>query len=382
MAGSVVDSRAVLGCILTVWVAWTPVRGDPASDAALRAAVNAAATTARAGALLDVSGCGIDTTVAAGVANRATGAPMPVDAPIRTGSVSKLLSAAAVHQLAAGNVLDLDRPASRYLRPGDAGGVPNRDATLRQLLMHTSGVPDYYDWRTTLFWDWTEPLTIERVLDEAARMEATHAPGTAYEYSNTGYHLAALAAARAAGRGFPSIVRDEVMVPLGLRDTVYNVAAPGGPIHGYGTPLNPWADTWRLAENTGADSGITATAGDLRRLLRALFLPGGEFESTGRAMMEPSVETGSPRQRAGAGAELRWSQDGQLLAGHTGNVAGYLTFAYAVPAWNATLVGHVNADDGDALAGLLRDAFRALQQSCRAAEKELNVADRRRRLSP
>lgn len=156
-------------------------------------------------------------------------------------------------------------------------------------------------------------------------------------------------------------MRTEVISPLNLRETHYNVSAPGGSLHGY-VGRKDW---WESAENTGPDSGVTATLADVRAYLRALLIDEGPIYGVGQAMIEDPVESGKPRQQAGAGAELRTTRDGMQLVGHTGDVEGYLSFAYAVPAHGLTMVGHMTASDKESFATLLRMTVQTATTACR-----------------
>lgn len=333
---------------------------------ALFQAVERAAEDSKAGAILEVEGCGLSFRKASGVANRKTGAPMPMDEQLRIASIGKLYTAAVIHKLAEDGLLDLDAPVTRYLAEGQIDGVPNSDATVRQLLNHTSGVPDYYDTRSYLLTDWTQPITPERTFEIARRKSATNAPGASYSYSNTNYQILGLVAERITGESLGSLISKHLLGPLGLVATRYHTEHPGGTIHGYGTELNPNADTWKYAENTGADSGITATSSDLSKFLGALFVDGGEFSAIGEAMLADPVERDRPRQFAGTGAEILVSRAGTEFVGHTGDTFGYLTFAFAVPEYGATMVGQVTANKKDIFVELLSSTATALEDACKS----------------
>ena len=335
-------------------------QAQPHGSQALVAAAASTAARIRAAAYLDVAGCGLNVSTVAGIANRTSNVAAPLNAPLRIGSVGKLFTAAALHRLAARGAIALDQPVSQMLLSDDAVGVAGRTATLRQLLNHTGGVPDYYALPDIRRWDWRQPLTPQRILTAIAGRRATSAPGGPYSYSNSGYHLAALATERSVGRSVAALIDEEVIAPLNLRDTLYHESAPGGPLHGYVGR----ADQWESAENTGPDSGITATLADLRQFMRALFLEDSPLREAGTAMTANPGETGQPRQRAGAGAEVRESRDGLALVGHTGDVEGYLTFAYAAPAHDLTMIGHITASDPAALVALLRTTGSIVARAC------------------
>lgn len=356
-----------IGALLTSCAATEKSYPDPASPVeALNQAVERAAEDSKAGAILEVEGCGFSFRKASGVANRKTGAPMPVDEQLRIASIGKLYTAAVIHKLASDGLLDLDAPATRYLTEGQVDGVPNRDATVRQLLNHTSGVPDYYDTRSYLLTDWTQPNTSERTFEVARRRSATNAPGASYSYSNTNYQILGLVAERVTGESLGNLIAKRLLDPLGLVETRYHTEHPGGTIHGYGTELNPNADTWKYAENTGPDGGITATSSDVSKFLNALFVDGGVFAAIGESMVADPVERDRPRQFAGPGAEILVSRAGTEFVGHTGDTSGYLTFAFAVPEYDATMVGQVTANKKDILVELLSSTANALEDACKA----------------
>lgn len=331
---------------------------------ALEQAVLRAADTGKAGAILEVQGCGLSFQHAEGIANRKTKTPMPLNEPLRIASIGKLYTAAVIHKLAQQGMLDLNLAATHYLNAGEIAGVPNADATLLQLLNHTSGIPDYYDARSYFFTDWTQPITVEQTLKVARRKGATNAPGEAYAYSNTNFQILSLVAEKVTGQTFTQLINSQLLEPLQLNQTKYNTSHPGGTIHGYGTELRKNADTWKYAENTGADGGVTATSSDLSRYMKALFLESGDLNAIGSAMQtKPLVEIGA-RQFSGAGVELRETRSGIRMFGYTGDTMGYLTFAYAIPEHDVTLVGHINSSNEDGFVELLKTATLTVVELC------------------
>ena len=120
------------------------------------------------------------------------------------------------------------------------------DITVRHLLLHQSGIADYYDLRHYLFSDWkTEPLTLERTLPVSKRGKPTGAAGERFEYSNMGYIFLGAIAEEVSGETMGALIGRYITEPLGATGTTYNVKHPvADSIHGYGTILRPWADTW------------------------------------------------------------------------------------------------------------------------------------------
>ncbi len=74
--------------------------------------------------------------------------------------------------------------------------------------------------------------------------------------------------------------------------------------------------------------------------------------------------TGKPRLRAGLGTEVRESRSGKVFFGHTGDVEGYLTFAYAAPEERVTIIGHLSASEPKVLEELLRSTVSAVEIAC------------------
>jgi len=343
-----------------------PAPSEPLSvTEALDRSVMVAARKSKAGALLDVRGCGLSYLRAEGVANRKTKLAMPTNEQLRIASVGKLYTAAVIHQLVQAGKLDLEKPGTYYLKDGEIDGVPNGHATLRQMLNHTSGVPDYYDAKSYLSWDWEKPIETERVLTVARRRKAKNEPGATYAYSNTNYHILALVAEKVTETSLSDLIQTQLLDPLNLMDTRYNTAHPEGTVHGYGTELRSRADTWKYAENTGPDSGITATSENLSSYLSALFLEDGALISIGDAMLHNPVEKDSLRQLSGPGAEIIVGKtSGLQLIGHTGDTFGYLTFAFAIPDYNATVIGHINSSKEKAFVEFLQSSIKAVRQAC------------------
>jgi len=240
---------------------------------------------------------------------------------------------------------------------------------LRQMLNHTSGIPDYYDVRSYLFNDWKKPITADFTLRVAKRRKPTNAPGEGYAYSNTNYQILALVAEQVSRMDLRTLMETHIFDPLSLEQTRYNTEHPGGTIHGYGTELRGWADTWVYAENTGADGGVTATTTDLREFLEALFLEDGALSELGDGLLSSQVPAESARRIDGAGAEILLGGDGLQLIGHTGDTMGYLSFAFAIPDYDATIIGHVSANKPDVFTALLRGTVGVMREACTVPEE-------------
>ncbi|MER7173649.1 serine hydrolase domain-containing protein [Streptomyces mesophilus] len=223
-------------------------------------------------------------TARSGLADRATGRPVPEHGYLRLGSITKTYGATVVLQLVDEGRLSLDRTVAELL-PGVVAGHGNdgHRITLRDLLQHTSGL---YDYTAEVFpdpsartyfdrrWDAYRP---EQLVALAMRHEPDFAPGTDWAYSNTNYVLAGMVIEKVTGRPWEQQVHERILRPLGLRRTDtpgtrpylprphalnYQQFAPRGPLIDTTIPYRPF--------DTGADGSMTGTAQDLNRFLAAL----------------------------------------------------------------------------------------------------------------
>lgn len=160
---------------------------------------------------------------AVGLADRTTQRPYRIDTQGEIGSISKSFTAAAVLKLKDEGKLKLDDPISAYLP-----GVPADKAaiTLRQLLTHTAGLPDYVPGPLGQPGPSRDdaPITREEMERRVLAAPLAFAPGSRWAYSNAGYGLAAAIVERVSGRPFTDFLADEVIAPAGLKHSGFRPA--------------------------------------------------------------------------------------------------------------------------------------------------------------
>ena len=128
----------------------------------------------------------------------------------QSGSVGKQFTSALIVRLAGEGRLGLDDPIARWLPEGPPGW---RRITVRHLLTHTSGIPDYAD--STL--DYRRDYTDDELVRLAAGLRPRFEPGARWSYSNTGYLLLGVIIHRVTGTFYGDLLRSEVFEPLGMR---------------------------------------------------------------------------------------------------------------------------------------------------------------------
>jgi len=159
-----------------------------------------------------------------GVSKLGSAEPVTPESVFAMGSVGKTPTAMAIMQLVEDGKIDLDAPVTKYLpyftlADPDAGAI-----TIRQLLSHTSGMPDVeIDWLAE-YRDKNKRID-EGVLDDFVRSLSKESllfrPGKDWAYSSTGFDILGDVVAKVSGQNFEDYLQDHVLTPLGLEDSSY-----------------------------------------------------------------------------------------------------------------------------------------------------------------
>lgn len=197
-----------------------------------------------------------------GYKNRENKIPADPNSFFKIASVGKLYDAVAVAKLVREGKLSLDKTLSNYL-PELKGRIEYADKiTLRMLVMHRSGIPNFTD--TYMYWaapKETEDEQLALILDKPANFK----PGEDYEYSNTNYLLLGRIMTRVLGYDKFQYIQNEILNPLNLKHTfgsIHDVSIDdvmSGYYVGYDVDLK--------TDNIGS---MLATAEDLSIFMRAL----------------------------------------------------------------------------------------------------------------
>jgi CubicO group peptidase (beta-lactamase class C family) len=135
----------------------------------------------------------------------------------RLASVTKQFTAMAIMLLIYDGQLRYEETLSEIFPDFPAYG---RNITIRQLLTHTSGLPDYEDLMGTQ-WTADHQITDDEVLALLKRQSAGRfAPGTSWAYSNSGYVVLGLIVAKASGKPFASFLDERIFAKLHMTSTV------------------------------------------------------------------------------------------------------------------------------------------------------------------
>jgi D-alanyl-D-alanine carboxypeptidase len=276
-----------------------------------------------------------------GVSDLATGAKLRPAAQFRIGSITKTFVATVVLQLVGEGRLRLDEPVARRLPGLLANG---EQITVRQLLNHTSGLPDYTG----------DPELLAGIVQNrvwapqglvalAEKQPLLFPPGSAWAYSNTDYIVAGLLVEAVTGRSLARELDRRIFSPLHLEHTSFptgTASLTGYYAHGYiSTEANPTPDGQPLdvtgynPSHAWAAGAIVSNAADLSSFYGALMsgrlLPPHLLREMKKTVAEDptdpnSFHYGLGLERVNDACGTHW--------GHRGAIFGYQSLAY----WDAS----------------------------------------------
>lgn len=284
---------------------------------------------------------------ACGLANAEWDVPNSLQSRFRIGSVTKQFTAAAFLRLAEQGKLSLDDPAARYVPdlPAAWQGI-----TLRHLLGHTSGIPDF-----SKLPDYADrrrgPLELEKTLARLYAFPLESTPGAKFSYSNSGYILLSLILERVTGRKLAVYLREEFFTPLGLVDT--DVDENGAIVRhraaGYYRPKGRLANAPFINMDVPLGAGaLRSTARDLWRWTDALM--GGRVLTADSVRIMTTPGLGD----YGLGLVIR-ERYGRKVIEHAGSIEGFTAHLRYYPETRITVVilANVNSPSPTLLADQL-----------------------------
>ncbi|SFS04263.1 serine hydrolase domain-containing protein [Sphingomonas jatrophae] len=266
------------------------------------------------------------------------------DARYAIASVSKQITAAAVLLLAEQGRLSLDDKVAKWLPDlTDADKV-----TIRQLLSHTSGYRDYWP-QDYAFSAMEKPTAPQGILDRWAKLPLDFAPGSQWQYSNTGYVAAARIVEKASGQDFHAFIQSRILRPAGVtgavpQEAVEPIDARGfhrfalGPVR----RVTPEGAGWLYGAGDWAMSAADLARWNIARIDRRVLRPA----SWERQEKEVVLTDGTP-SGYGLGVTLERS-NGFTRISHGGEANGFLTANRVYAPIRGAVVVMVNADFGNA----------------------------------
>lgn len=166
-------------------------------------------------AIAVVENSAIYTAKAFGVKSLKTREPITTSSIFHMASVSKPFAATAIMQLVEKKKMSLDDPLIKYLPYFRLDDLRYKDITIKQMLMHTSGIPDVDDY------EWDKPQfdddAAERYVRSLANEKVIAGPGEGWYYSNMAFDILADVIAKVSGVSFEDYVKENILNPLDMK---------------------------------------------------------------------------------------------------------------------------------------------------------------------
>lgn len=299
------------------------------------------------------------------------------DLPYQIASISKQFTAAALLLLQRNGKLSLDDTVSRYV-PGVTGGDT---ITLRQLVSHTAGLQDYWP-QDYSFPAIDKPTTPQGILDRWAKKPLDFAPGTQWQYSNTGYVVAGLVVEKVAGEPLLAFLQRRIFKPLGMtaidQDKAVGSKYPQG-YHRFALgPVRvarPAARGWLFAAGELAMSAADLARWDIARIDRTVLRPEDWQAQETQVKLADGKDTGY-----GLGVSVGTWTDGRHYIEHSGEAVGFLSENIVFPNDKAAVVVFINADFSDAVETIAKGVVATVLPSGPVASDETAKTAQARRI--
>ena len=281
----------------------------------------------------------------AGKGNLATGEAPPLDGEVRIASNTKTFVAVLIMKMVEEGKVKLDEPIETYL-PGTVKGqgVDGKKITVRQLLQHTSGLPEFGDGQLDYFAIRNDYVSPRDVLDGVLSRPAQFAPGAKFQYNNANYVVLGLLAERVAKRPIAEQIDAKIVKPLGLKHTY--MPAPGEKTirgkhpHGYHTRDGKPGKLEDITEADpsweGAAGSMISTPSELNKFMQSVF-DGSLLSQASIAEMKKSVPAPEMGGEYGLGLIAHKSSCG-VVWGHSGNNPGYHSLSAVGPDGTAATI--------------------------------------------
>jgi CubicO group peptidase (beta-lactamase class C family) len=261
--------------------------------------------------------------------------------PFHLASVSKTFTAMAIMKMQEEGKLNINDPVSKYL-----AGFPLEGVTIKTLLNHRSGIPNYVHYMERLGWDRKKHVTNKDVLDFIIARHneiQINQPDKRFSYSNTNFALLALIVERISGQPFPEYMKHNFFEPLGMHDTyVFTMADSARFLHSYFASGREYA--FDYLDQVYGDKNVYSTVRDMLKWDQALY--GGTFFKkqtldsafTGYSFEKPGINN------YGLGWRMFHLKSGKKFVYHNGWWHGNRTAFYRLPDDRVTIIALSNND--------------------------------------
>jgi CubicO group peptidase (beta-lactamase class C family) len=254
-----------------------------------------------------------------GFANFRTKDSLTAETPLQIASTSKPFTAAAVLQLAEQGKLSLEDPMTKFFP-----GFPYADVTIKSLLNHRSGLPNYIfymDDKTK--WEHYKYATNEDVLNTLFtwKVPPSYRPNAHFHYCNTNYVLLALVVEKVTGEPFPQYMKKNFFDKLGMKNTF--VATIGDTTARLSAKANGYEWEKDYSDGPYGDKNMYSTPKDLLLWDRAWYNGIVVSKAMADSAYQPYSNERPSRHNYGLGWRLIFTPTNKKVIYHNGHWHGF-----------------------------------------------------------
>jgi len=255
-----------------------------------------------------------------GVANRENKRKTDIADRFDIGSIGKTFTGLLVMQLVEAGKIDLDKPVKSYLPDFPQAW---EKVTVRHLLSHQSGIPDYVFQRNLAL---DQTYEISEWTKTMYPLKQDFEQGLMFQYSNSNYTILGMLLEKLTGKKYLTLVEDKIFGPIKLKATSYRTdptKLPAGSATGYF-----WEETDFIDAGAGgispmpSDGGAFSTVDDLATFVEAVRAGKIVSQKTLASMQAPALNASGRKTTYGLGWMTKMSQ-GKPVIGHGGNSVGF-----------------------------------------------------------
>ncbi len=268
----------------------------------------------------------------------------PVTPAIRfpIGSITKSFTCLSMMQLVNKGAVDLNKTAGHYLPDLPA---PSRGVKVRNLLNHTSGIPNYTDLPE---FPMNKPVALTRaqMLAYFAAKPLQFTSGTRFSYTNSGTYLLGLIIEKQSGQSYDQYLTTHVLKPFGMSRTGFDAHDDGAADRARGYRLT--ADGFARAalfdfEIPFSAGAIVSTTGDLLKYRQGVFGPQGDAQVRKLILTRDALAGGEANPYA-LGCLIETDLDGHRKITHAGDIFGFAADYAYYPDDHLTIAILTNSD--------------------------------------
>lgn len=270
----------------------------------------------------------IDRVITSGSANLDLEVSVTRETVFEIGSMTKAFTAELIMMLEESGKLSVEDKISKYI---DSSPETWKDITVRHLLTHTSGIPNYTSLRPELILS-AKRITYEEMFELVKDRKLDFNPGEKYQYSNTGYYLLGKIIEKTSEKSYSDFLTEKILAPLGMANTypqrprsVIKNRATGYMYFGVSPSLMPFIDP----VGAYAAGNLVSTVDDLAKWDKAL-LDGKLLKPESRAKMYAITPIKNDVSTYAFGWDVS-EIAGHKAMQHGGGTGGFSTYILRLP---------------------------------------------------